>query len=133
MASTETSTRVTAVKRGYEAFQTGDMDTMRQVLAADVSWHSRGQGPGSGDFQGVDDVIAEFGRLFQESGGTFRVAVDEILEGDHNVVVLAHAHATRDGKTLDERYAHIFNFRGEQVSEAWVVNYNQAASAAFWA
>jgi ketosteroid isomerase-like protein len=49
------------------------------------------------------------------------------------VVVLARASASREGRTLDEAYAHIFQFRGDQVSEAWVVNYDQAATEAFWA
>ena len=132
MASTEASTRVTTVQRGYEAFQTGDMDTLRALLASDVAWHAPGQGSLSGDFHGVNDVIAEFGRLFQESGGTFRVAVNEILEGDQSVVVLARSSANRGNKTLDQPYAHIFHFRGDQVSEAWVINYDQAATAAFW-
>ena len=132
MTSTETSTRVDLVRRGYDAFKNGDMDTMRTILAGDVTWHATGQGPLSGDFQGVENVIGEFGRLFQESGGSFRVEVDEILEGERSVVVLARATASREGKTLDERYAHIFNFRGDQVSEAWVINYNQATTEAFW-
>jgi uncharacterized protein len=132
MSSTQTSPRVDAVKRGYEAFAQGDMDTLRTILAADVTWHAPGQGPRSGDFHGIDPVIAEFGRLFQDSGGSFRVEVNEIMEGEHSVVVLARASAAREGRTLDEPYAHIFQFRGDQVSEAWVVNYDQAATEAFW-
>ena len=132
MSSAGTSPRADLVRRGYAAFQNGDMDTMRTILAGDVVWHAPGQGPQSGDFQGVEDVIAEFGRLFQDSGGTFRVEITEILEGDESVVVLAHENASREGRTLDERYAHIFHFRGDQVSEAWVVNYNQAVTDAFW-
>ena len=77
-------------------------------------------------------MIGEFGRLFQDSGGTFRVEIDEILEGDESVVVLARESASREGRTLEQRYAHIFHFRGDQVSEAWVVNYNQAEADAFW-
>lgn len=132
MSSTGTSPRADLVRRGYAAFQNGDMDTMRMILAADIAWHAPGQGPQSGDFQGVDNVIGEFGRLFQDSGGTFRVEITEILEGDHSVVVLARESASREGRTLDQAYAHIFHFRGDQVSEAWVVNYNQAEADAFW-
>lgn len=132
MSPTQTSTRVEAVRRGYEAFAQGDMDTLRTILTADVAWHAPGQGARSGDFQGIDSVIAEFGRLFQDSGGSFRVEVNEMLEGEKSVVVLARASASREGRTLDEPYAHIFQFRGDQVSEAWVVNYDQAVTDAFW-
>jgi ketosteroid isomerase-like protein len=132
MSSTGTSPRADLVRRGYAAFQNGDMDAMRTILAADIAWHAPGQGPQSGDFQGVDNVIGEFGRLFHDSGGTFRVEITEILEGDHSVVVLARESASREGRTLDQAYAHLFQFRGDEVSEAWVVNYNQAEADAFW-
>jgi ketosteroid isomerase-like protein len=131
MASSSGSARVDLVRRGYEAFQTGDMDTLRSVLASDVSWHSPGQG--AGEFHGVDDVIAEFGRLFQDTGGTLQVVVNEIMEGDRSVVVLARSTAVRGGKNLDSPYAHVFHFDGDRVSESWVIAYDQAASAAFWA
>jgi hypothetical protein len=39
------------------------MDTLRSLLAGDISWHARGQG--AGEFHGVDDLIAEFGRQFR--------------------------------------------------------------------
>jgi ketosteroid isomerase-like protein len=132
MSSAGTSPRADLVRRGYAAFQNGDMDTLRTILTGDVAWHAPGQGPRSGDFQGLENVIGEFGRLFQDSGGTFRVEITEILEGDESVVVLARSSASREGRTLDQPYAHIFHFRGDQVSEAWVVNYNQAESDAFW-
>ncbi|MEP6640382.1 MAG: nuclear transport factor 2 family protein [Gaiellales bacterium] len=132
MSSGGTSTRADLARRGYAAFQSGDMDTMRAILTDDVAWHAPGHGRHSGDFQGVESVIGEFGRLFQDSGGTFRVEITEILEGDESVVVLAHSSGSREGRTLDQPYAHIFHFRGDQVSEAWVVNYDQAVSDAFW-
>lgn len=132
MASTETSMRVGIVQRGYEAFQNGDMETLRTLLAKDIIWHAPGFGPGSGDFHGIDNVIGEFGRQFQESGGTLRVEVNEVMEGEHSVVALARVGASRGDKTLDQPYAHVFHFRGDQVSEAWVVNYDQAKAAEFW-
>jgi hypothetical protein len=76
--------------------------------------------------------MAEFGCLPGDSGGTFRVSVDEITSGEESVVVPARATATRGDKTLDSAYSHVFHFSGELVSEAWVVNHDQAPSSAFW-
>jgi uncharacterized protein len=131
MASTEISTKSARIKRGYEAFQAGDMDTLRSLFTSDIAWHSPAQG--EEHFHGVDAVIAEFGRLHHDTDGTFRVFVDEITEGEHSVVVLARATATRGEKTLDRRYAQVFSFRGEQVCESWVLPYDPDATAAFWA
>lgn len=36
------------VRRGYEAFSTGDMDTLRELFAEDAVWHTGGSGPLAG-------------------------------------------------------------------------------------
>jgi ketosteroid isomerase-like protein len=131
VASTETTGKSALARRGYESFQTGDMDTLRSLLTSDIGWHSPGQG--AGHFHGVDAVMAEFGRLFEDTDGTFRVSVTEITEGEESVVVLARATGTRGDKTFDQPYTHVFHFRGDQVSESWILYYDQAATAAFWA
>jgi uncharacterized protein len=131
MSSIEQGTRSALVERGYQAFQSGDMDTLRSLFTSDIAWHSPGQG--AGEFQGVDAVLAEFGRLHHESDGTFRVTVDEITEGDRSVVVLARSTASRGDKTLDGQYAHVFRFQGDQICESWVLNYDPDTTAAFWA
>jgi len=107
------------------------MEAVRSLLASDIAWHSPSQG--AGHFHGIDAVMAEFGRLFEDTGGTFRVSVNEITEGDQSVVVLARATGTRGDKTFDQPYTHVFHFRGDQVSESWILYYDQAATAAFWA
>lgn len=130
---TATSTRVETVRRGYEAFQAGDMDALRAVLAADIVWHAAGQRPGASEIRGIDALLADFGRQFQETEGSLRVVIDEIAEGESSVVVLARFSGTRAGRTIDQPYAHVFRFRGDQVSEAWVIGYDQADVAEFWA
>jgi ketosteroid isomerase-like protein len=131
MASTELRTRSALAQRVYESFQAGDMDTVRSLLASDIAWHSPGQG--AGHFHGIDAVMAEFSRLHGDTDGTFRVMVDEITEGDESVVVLARATGTRDDKTFDQPYTHVFHFTGDQVSESWILYYDHPATAAFWA
>ena len=131
MASTEPRTRSALAQRVYESFQAGDMNTVQSLLASDIIWHSPGQG--AEHFHGIDAVMTEFGRLYGDTDGTFRVMVDEITEGDESVVVLARATGTRGDKTFDQAYPHVFRFRGEQVSESWILYHDQAATAAFWA
>jgi ketosteroid isomerase-like protein len=63
MAPIETTGRAALARRGYESFQTGDMDTLRSLLASDIGWHSPGQG--EGHFHAVDAVMADFGRLLK--------------------------------------------------------------------
>ena len=64
------------IRRGYEAFSRGDMDTIRQeVFAADIHWHQGGNNQTSGDYDGVDAVLGLFQKFFQLTVGTFRVSV----------------------------------------------------------
>jgi hypothetical protein len=42
------------VRRGYEAFNTADVETLRQVFADTTIFHEPGHSPVSGDYQGLD-------------------------------------------------------------------------------
>lgn len=113
-----------AMRKGYEAFSRGDMDTLRnELFTADVVWHQGGKNQTSGDFRGPDQVIGLFGKLFQLTDGTFRVEVHDMLASEDHVVVLAKVTAQRAGKTLQHGdYSHVCHFRDGKLSEAWIVN-----------
>lgn len=51
------------VRRGYEAFISGDMATLREIFAEDAVWHVAGSGVLSGTKQGPDAILAYFGEL----------------------------------------------------------------------
>jgi hypothetical protein len=44
---------VAVVRRGYEAFNTGDMDTLTELFEPGASWHTPGRSSLAGDHQGV--------------------------------------------------------------------------------
>ncbi|MDQ3880346.1 MAG: nuclear transport factor 2 family protein, partial [Chloroflexota bacterium] len=53
----------TLVRRGYEAFATGDFETLfRDQLAPDVRWHLAGRNQLAGDHNGADEVRQLFMR-----------------------------------------------------------------------
>ena len=45
------------VRRGYEAFGRGDMDTLRSIMTPDVVQSVPGKSQVSGDHKGVDNVL----------------------------------------------------------------------------
>src|ERR1700704_3268289 len=59
------------VRQGYKAFGEGDMDTLRSLFAPDAVHSATGNSPLAGDYKGVDDILAYYGKLFELSGGTF--------------------------------------------------------------
>jgi uncharacterized protein len=45
------------VRRGYEAFNTADVETLRQLFADTTIFHEPGRSPISGDYEGLDQVL----------------------------------------------------------------------------
>jgi ketosteroid isomerase-like protein len=128
MAETATSkaaANIEHLRRGYEAFQSGNLDLIRnELFDPDVVWHVPGRNRLSGDFRGADAVIASFVRQFEETGGTFKVEVHDILGSDDHAVVLATASAERNGKSIKEPYAHVCHLRDGKLTEAWILDFD---------
>jgi len=121
------------VRRGYAAFSTGDMATLDELFADDITWHASGRSVVSGDFEGKEAVFAYFGRLVQETGGTFRIEVHDVLANDEHVVALTTASAERQGKSLENaKGVQIFHIRDGKVTESWFHSGDQYADDAFF-
>jgi ketosteroid isomerase-like protein len=60
------------MQRAYEAFNTGDMNTLNELFDESAVWHLPGRGRFAGDYQGREATLAYFGQLAQNTGGTFR-------------------------------------------------------------
>jgi len=112
------------MRRGYEAFSRGDMDTLRnELFTPDIVWHQGGRNQTSGDYRGADAVLGLFGKLVQLTDGTFQVEVHDLLASEEHAVVLARVRAQRAGKTLEHgEYSHVCHFRDGKLSEAWIVD-----------
>ncbi len=121
------------VRRGYEAFQSGDLDTLRELFSPDIRWHVNGRSSIAGTFEGRDAVLANFVNVASETGGSFKVEVHDLLASDDHVVVLGRGSADRGGKHLHGNYCHVFHLSGGRVTEAWVVNEDPYTQDEFWA
>jgi ketosteroid isomerase-like protein len=83
-----------ALKRAYDAFNSGDAQTLSELFADDVRW----EGPNSegvlmsGTHEGKDAVLQALGAI-GESFETFGVSPDELVEQGDTIVVLSHIEA----------------------------------------
>jgi uncharacterized protein len=127
-----TQENIDLVRRGYEAFSTGDMTTLGPLFAEDAVWNSPGTGAISGPSEGRDAILATFGEIFTRSHGTFTVNVTEFMGGDDRVVALHHVHGERDGKVLDEDQVNVFMIEDGVVREVQQFVHDSAADDAFW-
>jgi ketosteroid isomerase-like protein len=108
-------------KKGYAAFQSGDMDTLRGLFTEDTLWHFGGHNPLSGDKRGIDAVLENFMKTFERTGGTFKIDIHDILASDNHVVVLGTQSGTRSGKTLQSNYVQVTHLRDGKVAESWLI------------
>jgi ketosteroid isomerase-like protein len=121
------------LRRGYDAFGAGDMETVLSIFADDISWHVGGNGPLSGDYQGHQEVMGFFGRLMELTGGTFHLEVHDILANDGHGAAMVIEHAEREGHTLDSRSVHTWHLAGGKATEFWSFEEDQAALDRFLA
>jgi hypothetical protein len=120
------------LRRGYEAFGSGDMDTDLAKYDVDIAWHVGGSNQTSGDYHGHQEVMGFFGKLMELSGGTFHLEVHDILANDTHGAVLVTGHAERDGQTLVARQANIWHLADGKATEFWAFTDDQPATDAFF-
>jgi uncharacterized protein len=119
-------------RRGYAAFQSGDLDTVRSLFAPDIVWSIPGRNRFSGEHRGVDNVIGLLVQQAQETDGTLRVEVHDVLGNDEHAVALATISAERNGKSVSDRYTHVVHIQDGKVTESWIFSQDDALVDAFW-
>ncbi|MDQ1622035.1 MAG: uncharacterized protein QOH19_453 [Actinomycetota bacterium] len=121
------------VRRGYEAFNAGDMAALRELFAEDAVWYVSGSGVLSGKKQGREAILAYFGELGSRSQGSFQAAVQDIVGGENHTVGLQQSRAEANGKSLDAATAIAFVLRDGKVVEGREFFEDTAKWDDFWA
>lgn len=120
------------LRRGYDAFGTGDMETLAALLADDIVWHFPGNNPLAGDYKGRNEVLAFFVKSVEMTGGTLKIELHDVLANDEHGVGLIRVTGQRDGKSLTDNAAQVFHVRDGKASEVWSHAGDQAAIDKFW-
>jgi ketosteroid isomerase-like protein len=119
------------VRKGFEAFDAGDMATLDAIMADDVAWHASGAGVLAGDFVGKQAVFGNFALIPQETDA-FSQEIHSIVADDDHTVALVSATATRRGKTATLAQVFVFHVEDGKAKEVWITPFDQAAADAFW-
>lgn len=120
------------VRRGYEAFNAGDLAALGELFAEDAVWHAAGSGALSGTKQGRDAILAYFGELGARSQGSFQAEVKDIVGGESHTVGIQQSRAENDGKTMDLATAIVFVLRDGKVVEGREYFEDTATADDFW-
>ena len=109
---------VAVMQRAYDAFNTGDMNTLVEVFDESLVWHLPGRSSMADDYKGRDATLGYFGQLAQETGGTFRAELTHLTaDGDDRVVGIQRSTADRNGKHLDVANCIVFELKDGKVTD----------------
>jgi uncharacterized protein len=121
------------IREAYDAFASGDIPRVLGILANEVTWHVPGRSPLSGDYKGHEGVLDFFGRCQELSGGTLRVAADEVVAEGARVVVLSTVSAERHGQFWSSPEIHVWRVIDGRATEFREFLGDQQTEDEFWA
>jgi ketosteroid isomerase-like protein len=120
-------------RKGFEAFQKGDTEALKDHFAEDIVWHVAGRSPFAGDYKGSAEVLGLFGKQVEATGGTFKLELHDLLANDEHVVALVRTTAERSGKRLNDPGVHVVHVRDGKLAESWFHASDQYAVDEFFA
>jgi len=106
------------VRRGYEAFNAHDAETLRSLFAHDVMQHVPGTGPLAGTYKGADAVLGYIGRLGELTDGTFRADLIEVHgDGQGHVTAVHQLSSVRNGVKHVSHGSILFTLVGDKITD----------------
>jgi ketosteroid isomerase-like protein/uncharacterized cupin superfamily protein len=122
------------VRRGYDAFNARDMDTLREILSHDVVHHVPGTSQLAGSYKGIDAVLGYYAKLGELTGGNFTAdLIDVYGDGQGHVTAVQQLTASRNGVTMITRGSILFTFLGDRATDLLELHADLPADDAFWA
>lgn len=121
-------------KKIHQAALDGDMETLTNMIADDVVWHSPGRSPVAGDHHDRESVLTQFfGKMAELSDGTagFEDIQTYFGSGAYSAALFRWK-ATRNGETLVYPVCEVIRWRDGQIAEDWAYLQDLYEIDAFW-
>jgi ketosteroid isomerase-like protein len=104
------------VKRGYDAWNRGDISAVLELVDPHFEWHEASEVPGGGDVytrEQFESYLRSLGRVWDD----FRLEPQELYQaGDHVLVeVLELARGRASGVDVAQRFVHVWTLRGRRA------------------
>ena len=120
------------LRRAFDAFAKGDMDTLRELTDQDAVWHTPGRNQISGDHRGVDAILGFFAKTMELSGGTLHIELHDVLANDDHAVAIYNTHAEHEGRSFENRNVLVNHIRNDKFAETWLLSDDQYAADEFF-
>jgi ketosteroid isomerase-like protein len=120
------------VRRGYTAFNAGDMASLGSMFAEDALWYVAGSGALSGVKRGRDEILAYFGELAARTQGSFQANLKDVVGGENHTVAIQQTQGKNNTKTLDMATVITFVVRDGKITEGREFFEDTAKADDFW-
>jgi ketosteroid isomerase-like protein len=110
-------TRIEAVERAYDAWNRGDLATVRTLYAPDVTADAGMLWPASGPLSGPDPIIETFASIQEAFVSCELIAEEYLVHGDTIVVPTRWRGVVEgSGTTIEQRLVANYTFRGSEIT-----------------
>ena len=129
---------VARLRRGFEIrtggeFGPEEMAFMDDLFDEEIFWHGSGSGQFAEGAKGKENVFLLFGKVAEETDGTFQMTVDDIYADDNHGIVTTHVVADRGDNHYEWKEVDIFHLTPEgRIEEFWGIPEDQAALDRFF-
>jgi uncharacterized protein len=124
---------IQTIRRGYAAFSAGDIDTLRnEVFRPEAVWVVPGNGYYSGAKEGIDAILQFFADIFERSGGTLQVMLEDVAVGDDHCYSIHRNVAMRGGRNLDLRSVLVVDMEDGRIARVDQYYWDTAEFDEFW-
>jgi len=122
----------TSARRGFEAFRTGDLAAIAELIDENAVWRVGGRSPFAGERRGRNAILGFLAETARASGGTYRTEPLWVVADDERVVAAYRATGEREGRILDLEQLLLVRVQGGRWVEVTAVPTDQYAFDAFW-
>ena len=104
-----TEADVEALRRGYEALNSGDLSVVLELLDPEMEWHEPQPSPDAGTHRGRDS-FERFFRGWMDSFEDFRVEPERVVERGRKLIAVVRqsGRGRSSGVEVDARLAHVW-------------------------
>jgi uncharacterized protein len=105
---------VELVRRGYEAWNSGDRTWVLEHMAKDVEWITPPDDPDPGTYRGLEGV-ERYWAQWRAAVGQLGFRFEEMIDAGETVVVVARreGRGEHSGLQVSDRVIQVFDFEGE--------------------
>jgi ketosteroid isomerase-like protein len=107
---------VDVVSAGYDAWNRGDLDAVREIYAADVVANAGELWPAAGEVSGADAIIEGFASIFSAFERSELVPEEYVEHGDSVVVpTLWRGTVAGSERVIEQRLVAVYTLRDGQI------------------